>query len=848
MGKARKRPVVLSIDDDEDIRNLVKLTLEPQGYCVVTAAGAEEGLARLAEEKPELILLDVMMPGTDGYGFCEKAQAAGLTSYTPIVFMTALSDERDRARAFALGAVDYVVKPPVPSELVEKVRHHLLTNRDWSEIATEADHWTERIVPSDFLAFREQAARRFSERPGAEQALRMMRPHDIYASAAAVGISSGEMAEMMADFLGLEYMPLVDVSSIALGMLPVAFCHRNLVLPILRAPGTAFVLANPFNWELLDLLERNRQESASLSLIVANPDSVASAFRFSGLTDHEDLRTGQTADPDEDESLSMEDIESRPVVFIANNLIVSAVREGASDVHLEPKEAHMEVRFRIDGDMHDMLTLKRRTGHMLISRLKALGSMDIAEHRRPQDGMLEADIGGHKLKLRLATTSGPYGESMVMRVLDTSAPPRDLRDLGMKEEQADRVRDYMQRSQGMILVVGPTGSGKTTTVYSALTNIDLDRRSLMSVEDPVEYTIARANQQQVNDKAGVTFDSLLKSSVRQDPDVLYLGEVRDAFSARTALDFASTGHLTLSTLHTATATTAIFRLERLGVERAMMAEAVLAIIAQRLLKRLCPACKKTGRITKAEREILAPFTDDIPKRVARLGPGCSECRRGYAGRTGVQEVLGFDAEVAGWIRDGVAVGIIRRRLRERGDYLMFDHAIDKVRGLEVSIADVEARVLIEEETRFVPEEPESATVAPVSAEDGELIGEVSRPVAHGAILVVEDDESTKEMIMHVLESAGYDTVGVDNGEQALLAMEGRMFDLVLSDLHMPGVDGMQLLNEATRLAPGTRFVMLTGSAEAGVEAEALRSGITDFLYKPVRRDVLLLRVARALGG
>ncbi|MBN2405015.1 MAG: Flp pilus assembly complex ATPase component TadA [Coriobacteriia bacterium] len=861
------RRLILSVDDDEDIRSLVKLLLEPGGYEIVTAASAEEALSFIQTRQPDLILTDVMMPGMDGYEFCEKLQQLGMAEYTPVIFMSALGDEQDRARAIACGAVDYVVKPINRAELREKVDTHLNTRSQWDDLKDESDEFTEGIVPADFLSFRDAMAEEYASRPKRKERVEQMRPQDIYAIARSFGISSEDMAQRIAGSLDLEYLQVVDVASIAMGVLPVAFCKTNVVVPVMHKGRVTYVVSNPFNWELLDLLERKGE--GHLFLAVSDPEGILSIFRQSAAeAEAARTETGGRVElrefaPDDVGGLTSGDIESRPIVYIANNLIMEAFNERASDIHLEPKEDHYDVRFRVDGDMRDMLVLKRRTGAMLISRYKAIGGMDIAERRRPQDGTLEANVGKRKLKLRLATSSGPYGESVVIRLLETSAEATLLTDLGMTEEQSTALYGYAGRSHGMIAVVGPTGSGKTTTVYSVLTSIDAERRSLMSVEDPVEYVIPRANQQQVNDKAKVTFENLLKSSVRQDPDILFMGEVRDAFSAKTAVDFASTGHLTISTLHTSTSTTAIFRLERLGVERSMMADAILCIVAQRLIKRLCPDCRRVARITAEERRMLEPFTDDIPTEVAHP-VGCPNCYNGYRGREGVYEVLQFDPQLTEWVRSGIPVTDVRQRLRERGDYLMFDHAVDKVRDLTFSVQDVYDRVLIEEESEAPDSAAASAPPVASSAQrrpspdadligaldsiedsgDSDLIGVASEKRLH--LLIADDDESTRDLIGKVLSDAGYAVSYVADGEAALARIGDSAFDLCLADLNMPSLDGLALLQALHESGDPTPVMLLTGTAGFDTEAAALRLGAADYVRKPIRKDVLLLRVERIL--
>ncbi len=361
--------------------------------------------------------------------------------------------------------------------------------------------------------------------------------------------------------------------------------------------------------------------------------------------------------------LTQDQVEKYPVMHIANNILYSAVEERASDIHIEPKEENTLVRFRIDGDMRDMFKLKKKTGDMLISRFKAMGGLDIADRRKPQDGGLEAIISERNFKMRLATTSTPDGESLVIRMLEPSVKPAPLTELGMTPEQTGLMKDLASRSQGVVLMVGPTGSGKTTTIYSFLSQIDTKSRSLITVEDPVEYRIPYANQQQVNEKAGVTFEALLKSAVRQDPDIMFLGEIRDPYSAKMALDFASSGHLTISTIHSSNAISAVFRLERLAVGRDTIADAVLAIVAQRLIKKLCPYCKKVIPATAKEQEQLAPFLNVQVEQVAHP-VGCDKCgQTGYYGREGIYEVLYFDAEIAERVRSGRPLEEIRNFVR-----------------------------------------------------------------------------------------------------------------------------------------------------------------------------------------
>jgi len=443
---------------------------------------------------------------------------------------------------------------------------------------------------------------------------------------------------------------------------------------------------------------------------------------------------------------------------------------------------------------------------------------------------------------------------------------------------------FANRAHGLICVVGPTGSGKTTTIYSLISQIDADRRSIISIEDPVEYRIPKANQQQVNEKAGVTFESLLRSVVRQDPDVLFLGEIRDPFSAKMSMDFASTGHLTITSLHTTNATTALFRFERLGITRAVMAEALLAIVAQRLIKRLCSRCKTVDPISAEERAWMEPFTDDIPDQVAHP-VGCPACgNTGYLGREAVNEIFEFDPQVLELVRTGVSVPEIREFVRRRGDYLLYDHAIDKVRQLVFAPVDVWQHVLVEEsalsadgadidhiETEegqaelrrpdtgpsTVPSDAAAAVVpeaaapspaarlavaAPMSATDESPAAAALQPL----VLLVDDDPDTLTLLERTIGSSGYTVVPAHDGGTALLELGRRAFDLVISDLDLPGLDGFTLLQIMAQQGVKAPVMFLTGSDTEEDEARGFELGAVDFMHKPIRPDVLLARIHRAL--
>jgi type II secretory ATPase GspE/PulE/Tfp pilus assembly ATPase PilB-like protein/DNA-binding response OmpR family regulator len=755
---------ILCIDDDRDTLNLLEKILTGAGYTVITAGGGRQGIVEARNNRPDLILLDVMMPEINGFMVCSQLQADPDTAYIPVVFLTSLGGEEDRAKAFAVGAADYLAKPVQKEILLAKVGEQLKTRLRWQELKAEVVLRDENVKPANFSQFKQSLIDRLDLSQKIRDRLAGTAPADIYKICDALGISQGQMTAWMADFLSLPLVEMIDPATLLLGVLPLSFARENRVVAMDdEKSGRSFILSNPFDWILLETLKKFFGLQRDTLLQLAEPDHIHLLFEQSGeapvtMTEVRAERPLEVpAGPVE--KMSLEDLEKRPAAAIANNILYFAVSKRASDIHIEPKAGNTVVRFRIDGDMREVYTLRKTTGIMLISRLKAIAGLDITERKKPQDGAVEAVITGKTFKLRLATTSTPGGESLIMRLLELGVKANDLQSLGMTDDQVRSMIDFANRHQGLVLIVGPTGSGKTTTIYSLLSQIDCRTRSLISVEDPVEYRIPFANQQQVDEKRGVTFETILKSSVRQDPDILYIGEVRDNYSARVAIDFASTGHLTISTLHTPNATMAIFRLERLGISRGMMADAIIGIVAQRLIKKLCPHCRVVRPISAEEREQLRPFTAEIPSETA-YPVGCPQCgQTGYFGREAVYEIMRFDPEVGAMVRSGEPISGIRSFIHQRGDYLISQHAVEKVRTLTTALKDVHEKILLEETDlrRSLPEK-EDTVPAPEAKKQPR------------AILVVEDDEDTQRLITRFLESASYDVTPATDGIDALMRL------------------------------------------------------------------------------
>jgi type IV pilus assembly protein PilB len=705
--------------------------------------------------------------------------------------------------------------------------------------------------------FKNQLLERFSVPEEARSKIRKATIADLYGLAEAMNMKQKDFALLIAEFAHLPHASAADFEDVKTDVLSQAFCRWNTVAPVLDDKGQlVFLISNPFNWELVDSIRKRLSSEQPLRLVVSEPSGIlaliddlpekrAKKLKKAAWDQATAAPTEEGAEEDlplmagiikESDAITAAEIEKSPIVYISNDILYTGIMERASDIHIEPKERETIVRYRIDGDLRDMFNLKKQTGVMVISRLKALAGLDIAERLKPQDGAVEVMYKKRTFKLRLATTSTPSGQSLIIRLLEPLATPKHLRELGMTDSQFATMMDLAGHRYGLILVVGPTGSGKTTTIYSFLSYVDTKARSLISVEDPVEYRIPNANQQQVNDKAGVTFEALLKSSVRQDPDILYLGEIRDSFSARMSVDFASTGHMTISTLHTNNATTAIFRLERLGVTREVMAEALLGIVAQRLLKKLCPVCKRVAPITNDEAELLRPFTDELPTHVAHP-VGCPECREGYAGREGIYEIISFDAELLNRVREGMSIAELRQFIQRRGGYLISNHAVEKIRNLTFSVRDVYEKVLVEE-IPAMPKEEEIKT---------DKQAPVEQPRGTASILVVEDDQDNQLLISRILQQAGYDVSVAGDGVDALMLIAKRDFDLILSDINMPNLDGFKFLEIINQKGVKAPLMFLTARLEEEDEVRGLDMGAVDYLKKPIKKDALLTRVRRVLN-
>jgi type IV pilus assembly protein PilB len=509
----------------------------------------------------------------------------------------------------------------------------------------------------------------------------------------------------------------VQVEPQILNLIPSAMAARSCVLPVgMEGTGLVVVMAEPQNLHILDELRfktgklivprlgfRKEIETAiekyyhlSVPLSTAEPKSSSKT---------EDEKTIEFISSSEAQRNieAMREMQSElnqkskttPAVMLVASMIRAAAAKGASDIHIEPQASDTSIRFRVDGILREYQRIPRALQNTVASRIKILSDMDISERRVPQDGRFLVRIADRRIDMRISTLPTQYGEKVVLRLLESSLPSQDFSKLGFSPWKADRLKSMLNSPQGMILVTGPTGSGKSTTLYAALTFIRKPAINIITVEDPIEYAVPGLNQVQVNIKAGVTFANSLRSILRQDPNVIMIGEIRDAETAEIALKSAQTGHLVLSTLHTNDSLSAVTRLLDLGMPAFQIAASMTGIIAQRLVRKLCSCCKSQPPTPEFVSQLLQVGIANPP--AAQFVPvGCESCDgAGYRGRVGIYEMLVFDDAIRTAVREGGGSDELRLLARRGGMRFMQEYALQHVREGLTTLDEVLRVVLIE---------------------------------------------------------------------------------------------------------------------------------------------------------
>ncbi|HLG29178.1 MAG TPA: ATPase, T2SS/T4P/T4SS family [Candidatus Brocadiales bacterium] len=501
--------------------------------------------------------------------------------------------------------------------------------------------------------------------------------------------------------LGVPYVDLGHymVDKKVISLIPQDLARRHLVMPLFKIGSTLTVaMANPLNVPVIDEL-RDRTH-CEIGVAVSSRASIQEAIdKYYGFGDKsiedaiknlaEERFTTLPADGDVEierlHELTFEEvpkniIEEAPVIKLLNAIIMKAIREGASDIHLEPEESNLRIRYRVDGILHEASSLPRYVRSAIISRIKVLGQMDIAETRIPQDGRFKVREQNRDFELRVSSFPTIYGENVVIRILDQTSALVELKDLGFSDETRKKYEALIGLPYGFILLTGPTGSGKTTTLYASLNKVNTLEKNIITIEDPVEYRLNFVRQTQVNPKAGLTFATGLRSILRQDPNIIMVGEIRDFETAEIAIHAAMTGHLVLSTLHTNDAPSALTRLIDMYVEPFMVASSVVGVLAQRLVRTICPVCKTPYKPTQSILEALNLSAGNNNDIFVYKGNGCENCRQtGYKGRKAIYELLLVDNQIANMVLERQSASAIRNFAREtQGMKTLWEDGVNKV--------------------------------------------------------------------------------------------------------------------------------------------------------------------------
>jgi type IV pilus assembly protein PilB len=511
-------------------------------------------------------------------------------------------------------------------------------------------------------------------------------------------IKESDLVRALAEQVGLEFVDLnefpIDATSTVL--LPEALSRRYRAIPIGERDGRLLVaMSDPANVYALD--DIRTITGRDVQPVVATANDVEEAIqKFSGMDSQVEAMASIAAESVDETTADLEEaLEDAPIVKLVNAIMTQAVGDRASDVHLEPAEHNVRIRFRVDGVLHEpMPPAPKSIQGGLISRLKVMADLNIAERRVPQDGRISMKVGGRALDLRVATLPTVHGEKVVIRVLDKSNALLRLEDLGFLENAYDRFSESFRKPYGAILVTGPTGSGKSTTMYSTLNILNEESKNIITVEDPVEYRLAGVNQMQVNPKAGLTFASALRSILRADPDIVLIGEIRDKETATIAIEAALTGHLVLSSLHTNDAPSAISRLVEMDVETFLVASAIDAVVAQRLARKLCERCRVVYQPEQAELEA-AGFPEWLWPEIPQLfkAQGCPACSNtGYRGRIGLYEVMRMSEEIERLTVERASADAIRNVAVQQGMMTLRDDGLEKAR-MGITTLDEVARVV-----------------------------------------------------------------------------------------------------------------------------------------------------------
>jgi type II secretory ATPase GspE/PulE/Tfp pilus assembly ATPase PilB-like protein/CheY-like chemotaxis protein len=701
-------------------------------------------------------------------------------------------------------------------------------------------------------------------------------------------VSDEQILGALATRFRMKIADLTMVSQQSRDIVPEGLARKYRILPIAVSDSVLDIAtADPYDLDCERTLAFATGRTVRMSLAaptklterideVYRPENAVEKI-LEGVTSNYDIQELGDAVDDGELDLSAGKATERPVIRLVDHILAEGITSRASDIHLEPEETGFAVRYRIDGVLRQAMTLPRAAGLPLISRIKIMASMDIADRLRPQDGRARVAVNGVRIDLRVSTLPASQGEKVVIRILDSRSTVLTLDSLGLGPDELSRVQQLLGSREGIVLVTGPTGSGKTTTLYSILRQIQNKGVNIVTVEDPVEYRLQGIVQVQVNEKAGLTFAAALRSILRQDPDVVLIGEIRDRETAMIAIQASLTGHLVFSTLHTNDAASSVTRLVDIGIESYKIAAALKGVVAQRLLRKLCLKCRVETKEPVAER-----LQRWLPAGIAlNKAVGCADCAQtGYRGRLAITEVLSTSTEVERRISSAESTERISEAARDAGMKLLWEAGMNHVRAGITSVEELMRVVEIpsdapaplpqrprtpasvpEVSPRATPrdvqvtrapaparEAPRSTPVAaPAFSEAFQLVDEVeaaARQAGKGTVLLVEDEAPLRRVLRDLLERDGYMVVEAQDGVQALDEIDRAAPDVVVLDLNLPRLDGYGVLTHL-RSRPKTvdlPVIVLTAKGDEDSEVRVFEYGANDFLTKPFRPRALSARL------
>lgn len=644
-------------------------------------------------------------------------------------------------------------------------------------------------------------------------------------------VSEGELSAQVAALFRLNVAPLEAVEPRAVKLVPEKLARKHHVLPI-RETANEIVIATSdptdYNAEQAVQFTSGRRVIQTVAGYQALLEAInlhyAPERAMEGLLRSIDLRLSdvKVVESETVEQVAVSEAEAAPVIQLTNMVLHAAVACNASDIHLEPGRHQGVVRFRVDGVMRQYMQMPLVALTRVVSRIKVIAKLDIADRLRPQDGRTRVSIAGRTFDMRISTVPTREAEKAVIRILNPDSS-RSLDDLGIADHELARLKFLLSFRDGIVIVTGPTGSGKTTTLYGGVRELAAQAINIMTVEDPVEYELPGVTQIQIDQKRDVTFASALRAILRQDPDVVFVGEIRDDDTAKIALQAAATGHLVLSTLHTNDAIGAVQRLIDLGLDRSALAPALRGVVGQRLIRRLCAACsipqpdQRDAQTVRLERVFGVPQT--------RRAIGCKECgETGYRGRIPLNEVLVSNADFQERLTRSASAVELQRSAEKGGMRPIREVALAHVVVGNTTLDEVE-RVL------------------------GEGEGPAERADGRPRILVVDDDPVTRELAVGVLKASGFNVEQATDGQAAMdMLTHDSRYSLVTLDLNMPRMDGMDVLKQMRSMAStaGLPIVVLTSTDSEETEISLMNEGADDYLRKPLDPGRFVARVRAVL--